>query len=284
MPEASQQSLQANSLVKLNYTATGIVFAKANANNIAIANTESGIGTLTDVIAPVTLATGKITSNSSQTAITGVGTRFNIDFRAGQFLYYYNNEGEPAMLGKVASITSDVLLTLTANATITQTSVNCGMASTVLNRMDNIIVRIPVVANGVNVILPNWSAYRDVNAQTEVTAFNNSEFSNIEQYSLINAPQTPIGSLVNIPFTITPVYNFQSYDTLNSSGQKVKLYFKTPANFPSFCYAIFNPFGDETTKLAPNTLYKVFVDETFQLNGINVTTGFSQDFLTIAGY
>jgi hypothetical protein len=284
MPEASQQSLQANSLVKFNYTATGIVFAKANENNIAIANTESGIGTLTDVIAPVTLATGKISSDNTQTAITGVGTRFKLDFIAGQFLYYYNNEGEPALLGKIASITSDELLTLSASATITQVGVNCGMASTVLNRMDDIIVRIPVVANGANVIIPNWSAYRDINAPTEVTAFNNSEFSNIEQYSLINAPQTPIGSLVNIPFTITPVYNFQSYDALNSSGQKVRLYFKTPANFPSFCYAIFNPFGDEATKLAPNTLYKAFVNEGFPLNGIIATTGFSQNFLKIAGY
>jgi hypothetical protein len=284
MPEASQQSLQANSLVKLNYTASGIVFAKANENNIAIAKTESGIGTLTDVIAPVTLATGKISSDNTQTAITGVGTRFLLDFIAGQFLYYYNNEGEPALLGRIASITSDTLLTLSASATITQAGVNCGMASTVLNRMDNIIVRIPVVASGANVILPNWSAYRDINAQTDVTAFNNSEFSNIEQYSLINAPQTPIGSVVNIPFTISAVYNFQSYEALNSSGQKVRLYFKTTANFPSFCYAILNPFGDAETKLAPNTLYKAFVSENFQLNGIIATTGFLQEYLTIAGY
>lgn len=284
MPEASQQSLQANSLVKLNYTAPGIVFAKANENNIAIAQTESGIGTLTDVISPVTLATGKISSDSTQTAVTGVGTRFKIDFLAGQFLYYYNNEGEPAMLGRIDSITSDVLLTLSANATVTQTNVNCGMSTTVINRMDNLIVRIPVVPNGPNVIFPNWSSYRDINAQSDVTAFNNSEYSNIEQYSLINAPQTPIGGIVNISFTITPVYNFQSYDALNSSGQKVRLYFKTTANFPSFCYAILNPFGDDATKLAPNTLYKVFVSESFDLNGINVTTGFSQDYLKIAGY
>lgn len=281
MPEStSGQSLQANSLVKLNYTASGITFAKANENNIAIANTRSGIGTLTEVIEPVTLASGTITVTG--TTVTGVGTSFLTDFAAGQYLFYYNYEGEPALLGKILSVTISTM-TLTANATTNVSNVYCGMATTILGTAENLMIRIPVAPNGPNVILPNWGAYRVIEAPLEVTAENNSEFSNLEQYSVINAPQTPINSPVNIPFSITPVYNFQSYEAL-VNGQKVTLYFQTAANFPVYCFAILNPYGENAANLAPNTLYKLFASEAFLLNGINVTTAYSQQFLTLAGY
>lgn len=277
------QSLQANSLVKLNYTASGIVFAKANDNNIAIANTQSGLGTLTDVIAPVTLASGKITVTG--TAVTGVGTSFQTDFAAGQYLFYYNYAGEPALLGKILSVGS-ASMTLTENATVNVVGVYCGMAQTILGTSENLMIRIPVLPNvqGVSVILPNWGAYRVIESPLDTGAENNSEYSNLEQYSVIDTPAVPINPTVNIPFSITPVYNFQSYQTLDSNGQKVTLYFQTSANFPSFCYAILNPYGDQVTNLAPNTLYKLFANEAFPLNGIVATTAFSQQYLKLAGY
>jgi hypothetical protein len=284
MPDTSQQqSLQANSLVKLIYTAAGITFAKANAENIAIAKTQSGIGELTDVIEPVTLASGKITVDG--TAVTGYGTSFTVDFRDGQYLFYYNRNGEPVLLGQILSRGGPFSMTLTSNATVNLTAqTNCGMANTILGTSENLLIRIPVVSNGVNVIMPNWGAYRVIESPLEVNAYNNSEFSNLEQYSIINSPQTPATPpLTSISYTITPVYNFQSYEILEN-GQKVTKYFQIPANFPSFCFAILNPFGNSNLNLAPNTLYKVFASERFDLNGINVTTGFSQNFLTLAGY
>jgi hypothetical protein len=267
--------------VRLTYTASGITFAKANENNIAIANTRSGLGTLTEVIEPVTLASGIITVTG--TAVTGVGTSFLTDFAAGQYLFYYNYAGEPALLGKILSVTTATSMTLTENATTNVTDVYCGMATTILGTAENLMIRIPVVPNGPNVILPNWGAYRVIEAPFEVTAENNSEFSNLEQYSVINTPQTPINPTVNIPFSIAPVYNFQSYEAL-VNGQKVTLYFQTAANFPVFCFAILNPFGEDAANLAPNTLYKLFAEEAFPLNGIIVTTAYSQQFLKLAGY
>jgi hypothetical protein len=68
------------------------------------------------------------------------------------------------------------------------------------------------------------------------------------------------------------------------NGQKVTLYFQTAANFPVFCFAILNPFGEDAANLAPNTLYKLFAEEAFPLNGIIVTTAYSQQFLKLAGY
>jgi hypothetical protein len=283
MPDTSQQSLQANSLVKLTYTASGIVFAKANAENLAIAKTQSGIGSLTDVIDTVTLASGKITV--TDTAVTGYGTSFKTDFKEGQYLFYYNFNGEPVLLGKILQVGTPQSITLTSNATVNLTEeTNCGMATTILGTSENLLIRIPVVPSGPNVIMPNWSAYRVIDAPLEVNADNNSDYSNLEQYSVINSPQIPATPpLTNIPFTITPIYNFQSYEVLEN-GQKVTKYFQSSSNFPSFCFAVLNPFGNSNSNLAPNTLYKVFANERFDLNGINVTTGFSQNFLTLAGY
>lgn len=268
--------------VRLTYTASGITFAKSNENNIAIANTQSGLGTLTDVIAPVTLASGLITV--SGTAVTGVGTSFLTDFAAGQYLFYYNNEGEPALLGKISVIGSATTITLTAAAAINVTSVYCGMASTILGTSENLMIRIPVAQSGPNVIIPNWAAYRVIETPLDATAYNNSTFSNLEQYSDVNAPQTPASApLTNIPYTIQPVYNFQSYEAI-VAGQKTTLYFQTAANFPSFCYAILNPYGEANSVLAANTLYKLFASESFNLNGIVATTAYSQQLLTLAGY
>lgn len=268
--------------VRLTYTASGITFAKANENNIAIANTQSGLGELTDVIAPVTLASGLITV--SGTGVTGVGTSFHTDFAAGQYLFYYNNEGEPALLGKIFVIGSATTITLTAAAAINVTDVYCGMASTILGTSENLMIRIPVAQSGPNVIIPNWAAYRVIETPLDATAYNNLTFSNLEQYSDVNVPQTPASPpLTNIPFTIQPVYNFQSYEAI-VAGQKTTLYFQTAANFPSFCYAILNPYGEANSVLAANTLYKLFASERFNLNGIVATTAYSKQLLTLAGY
>lgn len=271
--------------VRLTYTASGITFAKANDNNIAIANTQSGLGTLTEVIAPVTLASGLIsTQNPATTSISGVGTSFLTDFRVGQYLFYYNNEGEPALLGKISQIQTATTMTLVENANTVVTSVNCGMASTILGTSDNLMIRIPVVPSGPNVIIPNWAAYRNIESPLDATSYNNETFSNLEQYSNVNAPQTPASPpLTQIPFTIQPVYNFQSYEAI-VAGQKTTLYFQTAANFPSFCYAILNPYGDANVALPANTLYKLFASESFNLNGIVATTAYTQQFLTLAGY
>jgi hypothetical protein len=258
------------------------VFAKATAENLAIANTQSGIGTLNDVIEPVTFAQGLINITNGSTAITGTGTLFTRDFNAGQFLFYYDNEGDPVLAGKIASIASDTSMTLTANATVTKVLVNCGMSSIVLSTSDNILIRIPVALTGYGpnvAVIPNWNVYKNL-----VTGFNNTSSNNLEQYSIVSRPQeaaTP--PLVNIPYTITPVYNFQSFDAI-VAGQRVTLYWQAPTNFPSFCFAVFNPNGDADTKLAATTLYKLFASETFPLNGIRVTLSYNPGLLSQAGY
>jgi hypothetical protein len=199
-------------------------------------------------------------------------------------LFYYDYTGSPALVGKIATISSITSLTLTEVASISETSVNCGMANTVVGPMENIIIQIPTVFIGTNAIIPNWSAYRDPDTAIEPTSYNDSSTNSLEQYSNVNSPQTAATPpLVNVPYTITPVYNFQSYET-TVNGQKVVRYWQSVANYPQFCYAIFNPYGDSGTALVANTLFKLFASQSFALNGIQVTTAYNPNNLTNVGY
>jgi hypothetical protein len=263
--------------VRVTYTASGITFAKATLENKAIALTQSGVGELTNVINPITLATGVITTNGT-TAVSGVGTTFEDDFKAGDFLFEYDNEGSPILVGRIAQIASNTSLTLSSAAPSSNTGVYCGMMNIVLSGNETLLIRIPVPINTVTNLatLPNWNAYRNL-----VTGFNNNTNNSLERYSDIDSPQTAATPpLQNVEYTITAIYNFQSFQT-TVNGQAVTRNFQTADNFPQFCFAEFNPGADA---YAANTLYKLFASERFNLNGISVTTNYNPNFLTQAGY
>jgi len=263
--------------VRVTYTASGITFAKATLENKAIALTQSGVGELTNVINPITLATGVITTNGT-TAVSGVGTTFEDDFKAGDFLFEYDNEGSPILVGRIAQIASNTSLTLSSAAPSSNTGVYCGMMNIVLSGNETFLIRIPVPINTVTNLatLPNWNAYRNL-----VTGFNNNTNNSLERYSDIGSPQTAATPpLQNVEYTITAIYNFQSFQT-TVNGQAVTRNFQTADNFPQFCFAEFNPGADA---YAANTLYKLFASERFNLNGISVTTNYNPNFLTQAGY
>lgn len=263
--------------VRVTYTASGITFAKATLENKAIALTQSGVGELTNVINPITLATGVITTDGT-TAVSGVGTTFEDDFKAGDFLFEYDNEGSPILVGRIAQIASNTSLTLSSAAPSSNTGVYCGMMNIVLSGNETFLIRIPVPINTVTNLatLPNWNAYRNL-----VTGFNNNTNNSLERYSDIGSPQTAATPpLQNVEYTITAIYNFQSFQT-TVNGQAVTRNFQTADNFPQFCFAEFNPGADA---YAANTLYKLFASERFDLNGISVTTNYNPNFLTQAGY
>ena len=203
---------------------------------------------------------------------------FEDDFSAGQFLFYYDNEGDPILVGRIAQIASNTSLTLSSGAPSSHTDVYCGMMNIVLSGNETFLIRIPVPINtGTGLAtMPNWNAYRNL-----VTGFNNTANNNIERYSDIGSPQTAATPpLQNVEYTITPIYNFQSFAT-TVNGQEVTRNFQTADNFPQFCFAEFNPGADA---YAANSLYKLFASERFSLNGISVTTNYNPNFLTQAGY
>ena len=64
-----------------------------------------------DTIATATSLTGTVSTASSSTTVTGVGTKFTTELAAGQFVKIVG-----VTEGKIASITSDTVLVLSANA------------------------------------------------------------------------------------------------------------------------------------------------------------------------
>lgn len=271
-------------IVYTTYLASGIVFAKANEANLATALTlNAAADSLTEVFSPVTLATGKITdASTSSTTVTGTSTTFLTDFAAGDYMFYYTADGNPVLLGKVSVVNSDTSITLTANASISISAVPayCGKTNMVIGVAENILVRIPIVPIGQNQIaMPNWNAYRITSGQP--TSFNKTTSSYMETYSEVNNPVIVDGSPVNIPYTITPVYNYAKLSNANG----YQYVFGTTASFPNYAYAVLNPNGNSLTEtLAPNTLFKMFANESFLQNGIKATTNYPFLFLQTAGY
>ena len=100
-------------LDSMYYTSTGN-------GTIGVAMTDIGgvIGYNINSSTPASNTTGTITSLTSSTAITGVGTLFLTDLAIGSRL----NNSAGVMIGTVASIASNTSLTLTGNAQITVTN------------------------------------------------------------------------------------------------------------------------------------------------------------------
>jgi hypothetical protein len=266
------------------YTASGIVFAKANEANLATALTlNAAADSLTEVFNPVTLATGKITNASTgSTSVTGTSTAFLTDFSAGDYMFYYTANATPVLLGKVSVVNSNTSITLSANASadISTIPAYCGKTNTVIGVYEDILMRIPVVPqSSTQIWMPNWNAYRISSGQP--TSYNNTSYSNMETYSEVNNPTTESGSPVNIPYTITPIWDYAK--TNNTNGYQYV--FASSALFPNYAYAVLNPNGNsQVDNLAPNTLFKMFANESFANNGIQVTTNYPLLFLQTAGY
>jgi hypothetical protein len=268
----------------------GITFAKATAANIALANSATGgaASDLQEVIAPITLATGKITCTSGSPGVTGIGTAFTTDFSIGDYLFSYDlYDANPSLLGKISLISSDTSLTLSEDAptTINAPGLYAGKTNSILAASDNIIMRVPVVrGSGTTFYLPNWNQWLSPTAYGQ---FNNSSTNNLKQYSKVGVPTTEEPSQPNIQYTIRPYY--QGWASIPAPIGRNQLeptlqYFPTAADIPTFAYALVNPYGNNSTLLAPNTLFKLFASQSFLQNCITAGLSYSSDLLRQAGY
>lgn len=256
----------------------GITFAVANSANLAVANSPTGQGTLSEIITPVSLAKGKIDSSTSSTSITGTGTEFLSDFNVGDYLFYYDiYTAVPALLGKIATVGSNLSITLEANALSTQTGVYCGGTNIVVRTQDNLIVRIPVPITGPNQFsLPNWNNWLAL--PKRYGAWNDSVTNSLKRISKPLTPSVP-DTEQNIQYTLTPVFGWKTADTPTGP-----VYFPSAANIPQFVYALLNPNGNGNAALAPNTLFKLFANSNFSLNCIRAGVNYAKSNLVEAGY
>jgi hypothetical protein len=278
-PGTSTPPPNPNNIVATNYVVPGIVFAKVTDSNLAVANSQDGgdDNSLTDIITPVTLATGKITSDDTTAIVFGYDTRFLTDFADGDYLFYYNNDATPILLGKVQSRDSDTQITLTDDSSTTLTNqAYCGKSNSVIPRGENLLVRFPVIPQGNGIIIPNWNEFRQ--APVSQSSFNKTSLSSITTYSAVGDPTIYDPSGANVSFSITPIFPYAQVQ--NANGYK---YIWTQSNsFPNFIYAIINPYGLGSTRLPANTLYKLFTNQ--NTKGIVATIAYPVLFMQTVGY
>jgi hypothetical protein len=273
-------------IVQGRYVASGILFAKNTESNMAIAKNPNSLATeMTDIFAPVTLATGKITSASvSSPVVQGTSTSFLTDFADGDYLFYYDLSGSPLLVGRIASVDSDTQITLTGNSSIAVSTTPspgqlyptyCGKSNTVIGLNESVIMAVPVVPYGANVWMPNWNAYRQT---ATPSSYNKTAASRITTISAINNPTAP-ASPINISYTIASLTEFVF---VTAGAYK---YAFANGNFPSYVYALLNPYGDSLNMdLYQNTLYQAIANQDFENNGILVSASYPEIFLKESGY
>lgn len=262
-------------------TFVGATYAKATEGNLAIAKSARGIGNLEQVISPVSLEQGTIDTTNGSATVVGTGTNFT-NLLVGKYIFYYDMEGEPVVLGKVLTVSSTSSLTMTGHAGSTQNDVYFGFADTILGRNDRVLLRIPVVVRSGSIVMPYWDNYREANDGDPSTWYNSDATNYLNRISQIGSPITPAGP-VNIQYTIEPLYGYVPTSTI-VGNQSVEVYFTSTSQFPQFCFALLTPYGNTNQAVPANALYKLFSQENFSLNGLVVTTNFLRSQLELAGY
>jgi hypothetical protein len=239
-------------------------YYKSNANNLAIATSNSGVGTPTEALGAVSVTTGTITTNSGNTAVVGVGTLFTVELAVGSYLY--SNASPPVYLGKVLSITDNLNLVLEAGGAYATTAgisyLRKTLADGVLIEQD-ILVRVPViVVDSVTRTIPRVSYLRNPNGAL-VSSNTDTAYVQLGQVSTSNLPGTSPGTTV-INTTIERL-NVFTQATLPSGN-----YFPTSGDLPSYIWYKLNPYGATGSNLSVFSRFRLIVTET--LPDINITT------------
>ena len=281
-------------VIPSNKVLAGITFAQSTAENLAVANSATGgtASSLTNVITPVSLETGRIYYTMGSNVITGIGTEFSDDFEEGQYLFSYNRiTAVPSLLGKILAVDGPTSLRLTEDVTTTVPStapVYCGKTNILLSTRDNIIMRVPVPVESGNFFLPYWANWRISGGIDR--GFNQSQRSSLERISAVGSPATPANTpYESIKYTINPLisgwikYSEQA-GSRNELTTVVKYFPANQNSIPAFAYAELNPYGDGSQNLTPNTLFKLFASQSFDQNTIQAQNGYLQTDLKDAGY
>lgn len=246
---------------------SGVTYYKSNANNLAIATSNSGGGTPTEQLGAVSLTTGTITTTTGNTAVVGVGTLFTTEAAAGSYLF--TNASPPVYIGKVVSVTNNTNLVLESGGAYATTAgvsfVKKTLADGFLIEQD-ILMRVPVTyVDGVTRTIPRVSYLRTPNGG--LTSSNtDTAYIQFTQTSTSNLPGTSISPItINTTIERLNVFTQASLPTGN--------YFPTSGDLPTYIWYRLNPYGTTGSQLPVYTRLRLIVTET--LPDINITTNMS---------
>jgi hypothetical protein len=267
-----------------NYTSSSIKYYRINANNTALAQSQSGgsANAPTEEITAPVATTGDFSSyNSGTFEIVGNGTLFT-NFDVNQYLYYTDTStGDYVLVGQIDSIDTDTSLFLTAAATNEPDDNSVLSASyALITNNESIYMRIQTLTGPANgqMQIPNFGLgwWRLNNGLTGV---NNPAQSTLEQVSIIGSPLNNAVTITPISFTFVTMNQFPVATVNVSTGTT---YWSNTGVFPAYIWIRVTPQIGSSTSLASQTLYRFTTQENMEALIIEAfTTGSA---LQDAGY
>jgi hypothetical protein len=266
-----------------NYTSSAINYYRINANNTALAQSNSGAGAPTEEIAAPVATSGDFSSyNSGTFEIVGSGTDFT-NFAENQYLYYTDSTtGNFLLVGQIASIDPGGLsLFLTAAAVNTPTAGDIlSAAYSLITNNESIYMRIATNTSSAppnQMYIPNFGIgnWRQNNG---LTGRNIPAQSALERVSFVGTPLSNAATVEDIAFTFVTMNQF----TVAASTIAGTTYFPNQGSFPSYIWIRVTPQIGSSTALSSQTLYRFTTQETTQALAIFQQTPSS--LLSGAGY
>jgi len=266
-----------------NYTSSAINYYRINANNTALAQSNSGAGAPTEEIAAPVATSGDFSSYDSGTfEVVGSGTDFT-NFAENQYLYYTDSTtGNFLLVGQIASIDPGGLsLFLTAAAVNTPTAGDIlSAAYSLITNNESIYMRIATNTSSAppnQMYIPNFGLgfWRQNNG---LTGRNIPAQSALERVSTVGTPLSNAATVEDIAFTFVTMNQF----TVATSTIAGTTYFRNTSDFPSYIWIRVTPQIGSSTALSSQTLYRFTTQETTQALAIFQQTPSS--LLSGAGY
>ena len=269
----------------MSYTSSAINYYRINANNAAIAQSNSGAGNPTEEIAAPLASAGTFSSyNSGTLTVTGSATVFT-NFDQNQYLYYTDpSTGNYVLVGQIATITNNTTLVLTAgvvNNPATAGTPVLSAAYSLITSNESIYMRIATNTSSAppnQMLIPDFGLgnWRQNNGLTGRNVPNQSA---LERISNVGVPLSYAASEEDIPFTFTTMNQFIVAQT--TSALQV-LYFRTVSDFPTYIWIRVTPEIGTSTSLSSQTLYRFTTQENTPSIAISVQTPSTT--LSNAGY
>ena len=270
-----------------NYTTSAINYYRVNANNAAIATSNSGVGTPTEEIAAPLASPGSFSSYSTAGGlftITGSTTNFNL-FAVNQYLYYTDpSSGDYKLMGQIATIPTSLSLTLTTAVVNNPTGLVTPVLSaaySLITSNESIYMRIATAPTGTptpgEMLIPDFGLgnWRNGNG---LTGQNNPNQSALERVSTIGTPLSNAAA-TNVPFIFLTVNQFTQASTPTLQGAT---YFRSTFDYPSFIWILVTPDNGGNTSLSSQTLYRFTTQE--NTPAISIFPGITSAALALAGY
>lgn len=255
----------------------GIFYARVNSANLAIAQSNSGgvVGSYSDVIVAPSSITGPITSSTASATVTNAGTDFTNDMQ-GKFLWQFDINGNPILVGQILTVNSSSSITLTANASSTTTTARpFGVSYTLITTRESVIVGVPVTPqDSSSVWITDFTAWRQ-SPSNIATTYNEPTVSQLVRYSNAGTPLVIDSTPDNVNFTIEPLQVFQA-------GITTGTYWQNADSLPTTNTALLNPFGGTGIMLSALTMYRWRTEEL--LASERVSPGTDAAFVRSLGY